>query len=52
MTGAPCGLDLNEAMAGVPSALDPELTKNLFIAAERHYVAAALEQAKAETRPE
>lgn len=37
------GMDVAEALAALPARLDPDLSKRLLVAAERHYVTAHLE---------
>jgi hypothetical protein len=45
MAGHVTGLDLREALAGVPAGLDLVYVKRLLVIAERHFVAAWLARA-------
>ncbi|MGE0038213.1 MAG: hypothetical protein AB7S93_21540 [Xanthobacteraceae bacterium] len=45
MVGHVTGLDMREALAGVPAELDVGFVKRLLVIAERHFVAAWLARA-------
>jgi hypothetical protein len=48
MSGVICGLDLGEAMQTLPSGLDPDFARRLFVVAECSLVAAVHARLKAE----
>jgi hypothetical protein len=43
LKGSICGMDIAEALSGLPAALDAEFAKRLLIAAERHYLVSYLQ---------